>query len=551
MRLRAYLVRRTMQTVITLVVFLVILFAIFRLMPGDPVKLFSPAGVTPEAQNELCVQYGLCKRVPAAGHAFETGFGTPAIGAYPVTAFLNDSAGKQRIAYFAHIRPQIFFGELQISSITTDKDSWAYAATDSVTVTAVIAVLPPRSLDTTTVTAQLEDEFGNPQGGSFALARIPSTGNFRAVIAPQAVGFHAIVVNATETTTGVLSVEMTSGFTVNNWSGSPGNIDPFQLVEGKFTSGQVTSDSARLSIAVTSSAGSIGSIDVLIRSPPPASAAQLRTALHPDDVVRRSIFEQFATYFVNMLTFNLGRSFLTNNLILDEIKARIGPTLLLFGSAVIIDYLVGILIGAVVAWRRGSKFEMGTIVTTLFFYAMPVFWLGLVMIWVFAVNLNAFPLAGMGGFDSTTQRPLQGFDYVKDVLWHMTLPLVTLVLIGIAGSILLMRSNMLEVMGEDYVTTAKAKGLTERAVVYKHAARNALLPVVTSLAISIGFTISGGVLTETVFSWPGMGQYLIARTLAQDYPAVQGAFFILAIITIIMNMIADILYAYLDPRVRL
>jgi len=540
-----------MQTVITLVVFLVILFAIFRLMPGDPVKLFSPAGVTPEAQNELCVQYGLCKRVPAAGHAFETGFGTPAIGAYPVTAFLNDSAGKQRIAYFAHIRPQIFFGELQISSITTDKDSWAYAATDSVTVTAVIAVLPPRSLDTTTVTAQLEDEFGNPQGGSFALARIPSTGNFRAVIAPQAVGFHAIVMNATETTTGVLSVEMTSGFTVNNWSGSPGNIDPFQLVEGKFTSGQVTSDSARLSIAVTSSAGSIGSIDVLIRSPPPASAAQLRTALHPDDVVRRSIFEQFATYFVNMLTFNLGRSFLTNNLILDEIKARIGPTLLLFGSAVIIDYLVGILIGAVVAWRRGSKFEMGTIVTTLFFYAMPVFWLGLVMIWVFAVNLNAFPLAGMGGFDSTTQRPLQGFDYVKDVLWHMTLPLVTLVLIGIAGSILLMRSNMLEVMGEDYVTTAKAKGLTERAVVYKHAARNALLPVVTSLAISIGFTISGGVLTETVFSWPGMGQYLIARTLAQDYPAVQGAFFILAIITIIMNMIADILYAYLDPRVRL
>ena len=551
MRLRAYLVRRTIQTVITLVVFLVILFAIFRLMPGDPVKLFSPAGVTVEAQNELCVQYGLCKRVPAAGHAFETGFSASAAGPYSITAFLNDSGGNKRTAYFIHTNPKTFFGELQIDSITTDKDSWAYVATDSVTVTAAITVTPPRSVTSTTVNAQLQDEFGNPQGGSFPMARVPSTSEFRAVIAPQAVGFHLIVVNATETTGTALSVEMASGFAVNNWTGSPGDMGPFQLVEGKFISDQVTQDSARLSLAVTSSGGSIGSIDFLIRSPPPISTIQVLTALHPDDIVRRSIFEQFASYFVNMLTFNLGRSFLTNNLILDEIKVRIGPTLLLFGSAVIIDYVIGILIGAVVAWRRGSKMEMGTIVTTLFFYAMPVFWLGLVMIWIFAVNLNAFPLAGMGGFNTETQQPLQGFDYVKDVLWHMTLPLVTLVLIGIAGSILLMRSNMLEVMGEDYVTTAKAKGLTERAVVYKHAARNALLPVVTSLAISIGFTISGGVLTETVFSWPGMGQYLIARTLAQDYPAVQGAFFILAIITIIMNMIADILYAYLDPRVRL
>ena len=110
---------------------------------------------------------------------------------------------------------------------------------------------------------------------------------------------------------------------------------------------------------------------------------------------------------------------------------------------------------------------------------------------------------------------------------------------------------MLEVMGEDYVKTAKAKGLTERAVIYKHAARNALLPVVTAIAISIGFIISGGVLTETVFSWPGMGSYLVGRTLAQDFPAVQGAFFVLAIMTIVSNMFADILYAYLDPRVRL
>jgi peptide/nickel transport system permease protein len=230
---------------------------------------------------------------------------------------------------------------------------------------------------------------------------------------------------------------------------------------------------------------------------------------------------------------------------------RIGPTLLLFGTALMVEYLIGILIGAVIAWRRGSKLELGTIVVTLFFYAMPVFWLGLVLLWIFAVNLKISPLGGMGGFDPISLQPLTGLDYVKDVAWHMALPLVTLVMIGMAGSILLMRSNMLEVMGEDYVTTAKAKGLTERAVIYRHAARNALLPVVTAIAISIGFIISGGVLTETVFSWPGMGSYLVYRTLAQDFPAVQGAFFILAIMTIISNMFADILYAYLDPRVRL
>ena len=280
---------------------------------------------------------------------------------------------------------------------------------------------------------------------------------------------------------------------------------------------------------------------------------QYPVALHPDEIVKRSIFEQFASYFVDMVTFNLGRSFLTQRPVVDEIAVRIGPTLLLFGTALLIEYLLGILIGAMIAWRRGSKLELGTIVVTLFFYAMPVFWLGLVLLWIFAANLHIFPLGQMGGYvvKEGKVQSLTGLDYVKDVLWHMALPLTTLVLIGMAGSILLMRSNMLEVMGEDYVTTAKAKGMSERAVIYKHAARNALLPVVTAIAISIGFIISGGVLTETVFSWPGMGSYLVGRTLAQDFPATQGAFFILAIMTIISNMFADILYAYLDPRVRL
>ncbi|MCK4221859.1 MAG: ABC transporter permease, partial [Dehalococcoidia bacterium] len=161
-----------------------------------------------------------------------------------------------------------------------------------------------------------------------------------------------------------------------------------------------------------------------------------------------------------------------------------------------------------------------------------------------------FPLAGNGGMDASGD-PLHGLAYLIDVLWHLALPLLTLTILGLAGSILLMRGAMLEVIGEDFITTATAKGLKERTVIYKHAARNAMLPVVTAMAMSIGGIISGGVLTETIFSWYGMGTLLIEATLTHDFPVVQGAFYVLALITILGNMGADILYAWLDPRVQL
>jgi peptide/nickel transport system permease protein len=133
----------------------------------------------------------------------------------------------------------------------------------------------------------------------------------------------------------------------------------------------------------------------------------------------------------------------------------------------------------------------------------------------------------------------------------MAMPLFTLTALGLAGGILLMRNSMLEVMGEDYINTARAKGLSERKVMTRHAARNAMLPVVTSIALGVAGLVSGGVLTETIFSWPGMGAYLVQRTLSYDYPAVQAAFLMLAVITIAANWAADMLYAYLDPRIRL
>jgi peptide/nickel transport system permease protein len=272
--------------------------------------------------------------------------------------------------------------------------------------------------------------------------------------------------------------------------------------------------------------------------------------LHPTYVKMRTMAEQFVTYMKTMLVFDFGTSYMYQRPAWDVILERVPSTALLFGTSLVVSYILGISIGVVVAWRRGTVLEMGTIIVTLFFYSMPIFWFALIMQWVFYAQLGWFPLAGMGGIDSSG-NPIEGFAWFVDVLWHLTMPLITLVILGLAGTILLMRSAMLEVIGEDFTTTAKAKGLKERTVVYRHVARNAMLPVVTSMAMSVGSIISGGVLTETIFSWYGMGTLLIEGTLSKDFPVVQGAFYILALLTIFGNMAADILYAWLDPRVQL
>jgi peptide/nickel transport system permease protein len=252
-----------------------------------------------------------------------------------------------------------------------------------------------------------------------------------------------------------------------------------------------------------------------------------------------------------MLVFDFGTSYIYQRNTWEVIMERVPSTMLLFGSAMIVSYVLGITIGVIVAWRRGTVVEMGTIIVTLFFYSMPIFWFALIMQWVFYSQLGWFPLAGMGGVNPATGEALKGLEWFISVLHHLTMPLITLVILGLAGTILLMRSAMLEVIGEDFTTTAKAKGLKERQVVFRHVARNAMLPVVTSMAMSIGGIISGGVLTETIFSWYGMGTLLIEGTLTKDFPVVQGAFYIMALLTILGNMGADILYAWLDPRVQL
>jgi peptide/nickel transport system permease protein len=268
------------------------------------------------------------------------------------------------------------------------------------------------------------------------------------------------------------------------------------------------------------------------------------------------LWKQFPPYLAGMLTFDFGNSFVTHQPVSKEIAERLPYTLLLFGTAQILGTLLSVMAGIVMAWHRGSKLEVAGIVTSLFFFSMPLFWFGLLLLmlffgwWGLTFGAPLFPIGGFGGYDEAGE-PLPFPANALDVLWHMALPLLTLMLLNLAGGILLMRNAMLEILGEDYISTARAKGLSERRIMMHHAARNAMLPVVTSVALSTAGVVSGGVLTETVFSWPGMGLYLVQRTTAYDYPAIQAAFFILALITIISNWAADLLYAWLDPRIRL
>jgi len=547
MRLRTYLIRRAIHTVITLLIVLVLLFLIFRLMPGDPSRFFIAPGQPPQVRDEICVSFGLCKWVSAPGHGYEAQIRAGVSGAYNVTTWANDTAGNTAIFFFVYNKlptadeqnrnhPWVVVTDFTLSAGRGRSPSLPdLAVGETVTIRAHVA-------GATDPTVQVL----KPDNNNVPLPRNSE---------PSGYSNWSMIANLNGTYWGVLfgqdvlgrNVTMTFGFTAQNLPSG------FDLVEDKFY-GRVPTfppNVAIISVNVTTRGAPIFNVTANVESQGGRNVQPDIHLRHPLQVAQRTLAEQFVIYFMNMIQGNFGTSFYTKRPVMDEISQRIGPTLLLFGSSVIISYLLGIFLGAILAWRRGTKMELSAIVVSLFFYSMPVFWFGLVLLWVFAFSLKIVPLQGIGGFDPTTGNPYSGFQMVGDVLWHMALPLGNLVILGLAGHVLLMRNSMLEVMGEDYILTAKAKGLGERTVMYKHAARNALLPVVTALAISIGGVISGGVLTETIFSWPGMGAFLVQRTLQQDYPSVQAAFFILAVITILANTVADVLYAYLDPRVRL
>jgi peptide/nickel transport system permease protein len=245
---------------------------------------------------------------------------------------------------------------------------------------------------------------------------------------------------------------------------------------------------------------------------------------------------------------DFGRSFSPDRRpVWDKIKERIGITLGLNLMSLIIILAVSIPIGVIAAYRAHSWFDQATTLFVFFGFAMPTFWLALLLIMFFGVYLDWLPISGL---TSLTFSQLSLWQKVQDLGAHVTLPVLVAAFGGLAGMSRYMRGNMLEVIRQDYITTARAKGLPERVVIFKHALRNALLPVITILGLSVPGLIGGSVIFESIFAIPGMGQLFYGAVMARDYPLVMGELVIGAVLTLVGNMLADVGYALVDPRIR-
>jgi peptide/nickel transport system permease protein len=257
---------------------------------------------------------------------------------------------------------------------------------------------------------------------------------------------------------------------------------------------------------------------------------------------------QYLYYLRNVATGDLGNSFFQQEPVFDLLMDVFPNTLLLTATALFFAYIFGVVAGAFLAWRRGTRTESAGIVFALMTRAAPEFFVGMLLLSFFSFNLGWFPSSGVSSpgtiYDSIFHQLASG-DFWK----HLILPAATLALYLQGLPLLLMRSNMLEVLDEDYVVMARMKGLSEWRIMLAHAARNALLPIVTALTLGIGYAVGGNVVIETVFSWPGIGRMLVRAVSAHDYPLAQGAFLLIAVVIVTMNFLADVLYGALDPRV--
>ncbi len=264
----------------------------------------------------------------------------------------------------------------------------------------------------------------------------------------------------------------------------------------------------------------------------------------------KSLPEQFVTYLKNIFTGELGLSFKYRLPVSELILDRLWPTVVLVGTGTILATVIGIWIGIRSAWNRGSRFDKATTGSSLTLYAMPEWWLGLLLLAVFAVGVGPipgiFPTGGLitPGVDATS---VQG---VLDMAWHLVLPVITVTLAYLADYSLIMRSSLLDEMGADYLMTARAKGLRDMNVRSRHAVPNALLPTATLIALNLGFVVGGAITIETVFSIPGLGLLTYEALVVPDFPLLQGVFLFFSAAVIAANLVANLLYAWLDPRVR-
>ena len=246
----------------------------------------------------------------------------------------------------------------------------------------------------------------------------------------------------------------------------------------------------------------------------------------------------------------MGVSFHYGRPVVEVIGERLPNTIILFTTAIILSAFFGIFLGKIASWNKGKRPDTIMTIVALVCHTLFLPWIALLMIWFFAYRLGILPLTGMISPEVWLDGDAGFFTKALDIAHHMVLPLGTLFLIHFGSYLLIMRSSMLETLKEDYIITARAKGLDERVIRNHHAAPNAALPVVTSVGLSLAFSINGGALTETVFTWPGIGRELVFAVSNNDYPLAQASFLLIAGVVLTANVVVDVLYAYLDPRIR-
>ena len=263
------------------------------------------------------------------------------------------------------------------------------------------------------------------------------------------------------------------------------------------------------------------------------------------------IQERYLLYIKNMATWNLGKTRETGIPIVDEISLRLGNTLFLMGTAAFLSIAVGTLLGTYLAYKRGSAADTAGVTGALVLGSLPVFWIGLLILWFFAVNLKLFPVGGSlpkawaGGFTPT--NPLL---YIQGRLWCIALPVITLFIFNVDGWSLLTRACVLQTITEDYVVTARAKGLKERKVLLKHVLKPASLPLVTAVALTMTGLFGGALITESVFSYEGMGRWILLGINNTDLPILYVFFYISGLLIVIANFLADLVYGFIDPRIK-
>jgi len=276
----------------------------------------------------------------------------------------------------------------------------------------------------------------------------------------------------------------------------------------------------------------------------PHATPETRLAIKRQFGLDKSKFAQYWIYLGQLVRGNLGVSFANSQPVSKNLRTALINTIPMVLLGTVFAIVLGTLTGVIAAWRRGTKVEGASVTTALAFYSMPTHWLGLMLVILFAGTL---PTGGMS--DEFLLNP-SFFTHLKDLAEHVALPSLTLGLVLYGEYTLIVRSAMLETLGEDYILTARAKGLRPRAILRRHALRNAMLPIATLVALSLGYIVAGAILVETVFSWPGVGRAVYDAVLQRDYPMLQGGFLLLTISVVFFNLVADLLYFKLDPRVK-